>query len=213
MGRNYYLKFFDFDNFSPLKISYIRISEPRRGNFKEAEKHLLTSLALAKEIGVVDILLLTEGLLSDLYQETDQFELSLEHYKQYTLIKDSIFNEEKEKELTRHEMTYEFDKKETALKAEQDKKDAVAGADKKRQQVFLWLVSSIAFSIGIIAIIVFRSLRMTRKQKNIIENQKEIVEEKQKEILDSIYYAKRIQKSLLPTEKYIQKSFIRLIKN
>lgn len=31
------------------------------------------------------------------------------------------------------------------------------------------------------------------------------VEEKQKEILDSIRYAKRIQQSLLPTEKYIDK--------
>lgn len=33
----------------------------------------------------------------------------------------------------------------------------------------------------------------------------EFVEEKQKEILDSIHYAKRIQRSLLPTEKYIEK--------
>lgn len=56
----------------------------------------------------------------------------------------------------------------------------------------------------------FRSLSVTRKQKQIIEHQKKFVEEKQKEILDSIYYARRIQKSLLPTEKYIEKNFIRL---
>ena len=59
----------------------------------------------------------------------------------------------------------------------------------------------------------FRSLFITRRQKQIILRQKELVEEKQKEILDSIHYARRIQKSLLPTEKYIHKSFIRLIKN
>jgi len=35
--------------------------------------------------------------------------------------------------------------------------------------------------------------------------QKELVEEKQKEILDSIRYAKRIQQSLLPTESYIDR--------
>jgi hypothetical protein len=37
-----------------------------------------------------------------------------------------------------------------------------------------------------------------------------LVEEKQKEILDSINYAKRIQMALLPNEKYIDKSLNRL---
>ena len=37
-------------------------------------------------------------------------------------------------------------------------------------------------------------------------------EEKQKEILDSIRYAKRIQHSLLPNEKYISKSLDKLNK-
>lgn len=48
------------------------------------------------------------------------------------------------------------------------------------------------------------------RQKDEIESQKEKlqlayfeIEEKQKEILDSIHYAKRIQRSLLPTEKYL----------
>ena len=46
-------------------------------------------------------------------------------------------------------------------------------------------------------------------KKNITE-QKQIIEEKQKDIMDSIHYAKRIQTSLLPTEKYIDKSINRL---
>jgi hypothetical protein len=45
-----------------------------------------------------------------------------------------------------------------------------------------------------------------------VENQKQKVEEKQKEIIDSIKYAKRIQQSLLPTEKYIEKNLKRLKK-
>lgn len=35
-------------------------------------------------------------------------------------------------------------------------------------------------------------------------------EEKQKEILDSIHYAKRIQQSLMPTGKYIDKQLRKL---
>ena len=43
-------------------------------------------------------------------------------------------------------------------------------------------------------------------QKKETERQKEIVQAKQKEILDSIRYAKRIQQSLMPTEKYIERN-------
>jgi spermidine synthase len=50
----------------------------------------------------------------------------------------------------------------------------------------------------VFAFFIYRSLKVTRHQKHIIE-------EKQKEILDSIYYAKRIQTSLLPTQKYLEK--------
>ena len=45
------------------------------------------------------------------------------------------------------------------------------------------------------------------KQKNEIEIQKQTVEEKQKEIVDSINYAKRIQYTLLAHEKVLKKHF------
>jgi adenylate cyclase len=42
-------------------------------------------------------------------------------------------------------------------------------------------------------------------QKTEIEKQNRLLEEKQKEILDSIHYARRIQYTQLPTEKYISR--------
>ena len=52
---------------------------------------------------------------------------------------------------------------------------------------------------------IFRGYRQKQKANEIISRQKLVVEEKQKEILDSIHYAKRIQQSLLPSEKYIER--------
>jgi serine phosphatase RsbU (regulator of sigma subunit) len=63
-------------------------------------------------------------------------------------------------------------------------------------------VSSGLFLILILAIVILRSLRINQKKNEIINLQKQTVE-KQKEILDSIYYARRIQMALLPSEKYI----------
>ena len=110
-------------------------------------------------------------------------------------------------------MNYEFDKKEAASKAEQEKKAAIEALDKKKQSLFLLLVSILAAAIAFIALIIMRNLRNTRRQKDVIEQQKILVEGKQREIIDSIHYAKRIQRSLLPTEKYIDKNLNRLKDN
>jgi len=64
---------------------------------------------------------------------------------------------------------------------------------------------------------IFNSLQKNIRQKKVIsekhsevEEQKRVIEEKQKDIIDSITYARRIQLSLLPTEKYIDKSISKL---
>jgi hypothetical protein len=53
----------------------------------------------------------------------------------------------------------------------------------------------------------------TELQRREIELKKEAIEEQNKHITDSINYAKRIQTSLLPTEKYIEKKLTKLREN
>jgi hypothetical protein len=55
-----------------------------------------------------------------------------------------------------------------------------------------------------------RLQKTTEMQHHEITRQKEAIEEKNKSIIDSINYAKRIQESLLPTEKYLEKIFKKL---
>jgi len=189
-------------------------------NYTEAEKALLSALKIDSLTGYLVHAEHTFKLLSLLYSEKGDYKKSLEYYKKSALTKDSLFNEEKNKELTRHEMNYEFEKKEASSKAEQDKKDAVTMAEKKKQQTVLLLVSCVLILVFIFAGFVFRSLRLTRKQKLLIEiknketeEQKTIIEMKRKDILDSIYYARKIQKSLMTNEKYIENKLKELTSN
>ena len=92
-------------------------------------------------------------------------------------------------------------------------------AEKKKQNLVLLLVSCVLILVFVFALFIFRSLKITRKQKTVIElkkketeEQKRIIEEKNKDIIDSIHYAKRIQQALLPTEKYIAKKLNSLTK-
>jgi serine phosphatase RsbU (regulator of sigma subunit) len=64
---------------------------------------------------------------------------------------------------------------------------------------------AILIVLAFILILYFNS----RKQNGIISQQKMIVEEKQKEILDSITYAKRIQAAILPSAESFAKMFPR----
>jgi len=192
-------------NYAAIALANIGTLYIETQNYPAAEKYLLQALEMDKEMGVKDGERQDEELISQLYTKTKRFELALQHYQRAMTLKDTLFNEEKDKEITRKEMNYEFEKKEAAARAEQEKQQAVAVAESRRQRLFLWLVVAIGGAVAVIAVIIFRALRITRRQKSFIEQQKKVVEEHQKEILDSIYYARRIQRSLLPTEKYILK--------
>ena len=63
--------------------------------------------------------------LSETYQQMHEPGKALEAYKNYVAIRDSVYSLEKVKEVTRHEMTADFNEKRAMLAAEQDKKNAV----------------------------------------------------------------------------------------
>ena len=102
-------------------------------------------------------------------------------------------------------MTYEFEKKEAVIKEQQEKERAVAQQKNRVSKIIIATVILGLLIVMIFALFIFRALKLTKHQKHIIE-------EKQKEILDSIHYAKRIQNSLLPPQRYIEKSLAKLQK-
>lgn len=59
--------------------------------------------------------------------------------------------------------------------------------------------------IGLLMYAVWTHTVTIQYAKQTINHQKKIIEEKNKDILDSIRYARRIQNALLPSEKYIDK--------
>ena len=137
-----------------------------------------------------------------------------EHHKIFVHYRDSLVNEENTKKTVQQQMQFEFDKKEALIQAEQSKKDVLAAEEKRKQRIITGSVAAGLLLVIVFAGFIFRSLRITRKQKQIIEVQKtevekskHIIEEKNKDITDSINYAKRIQKAMLPHRKDIWVAF------
>lgn len=140
------------------------------------------------------------------------FKSAFEDHKKYKFWLDKVINEENKAELTKQTMLFDFEKKEAALKAEAEKQKALDEAEKKRQKMLLLISVAGILVITVVAFFIFRTLKLTQKQKGIIETAHTELEEKNQEILDSINYARRIQSAILPPNKvvkeYLQESFI-----
>ena len=180
------------------------------GQYAEAIRYLEKAQKLSGEIGTLDLTKSIHQALSEVYNESGKPALALKHYKEYIAIRDSLFNEENTKKLVQAEMTFEFERKEQAAKLEQEKKDAVANERFKRQQLMTWTFAGSGGLVLLFGLVLLRGYRQKQKahriitaQKKEVEHQKDLVEEKNKEILDSIYYAKRIQQAMLPFEESI----------
>lgn len=165
---------------------------------------------IANEIGALKEVKDNSYFLYQTYKQTGDKEKALYYYEKHVSIKDSLINEDKSKDMARFEVKFEFEKKEAAALLEQEKKDALINAERKKQKIVLLLVSVFLVFVSILAVIIFRSLRLNQRKNKIISEQnliviqqKHLVEEKHKEITDSINYAERIQRSFLATTDHL----------
>ncbi len=142
---------------------------------------------------------------------------------QHEIATKELINQKLREKNARIEAISKHEKKEKELSQE------ALNASKKSQQ-FLIAVLVLAAAIVIVIVVMLRKIKKTyklvqeknvlveasnieiKKQKQEADRQREIVEEKNKEITDSINYAKRIQSAILPPNKlvkeYLQECFI-----
>ncbi len=191
------------------KIAYMSVTVgkiyKKLNRVQEALTYCNRGLAIANEIGSIDDIMDAEDALTEIYEAKGDDRSALVHYKAYIAARDSAYNEENTKKMVKTEMNFEFEKKEEAARLEQEKKEAVAVAEAKKQRIILLSISGFGLLVLGFAIFAYRSLIQKKRSNEKISHQKHIIEEKQKEILDSIHYAKRIQQCLLPNEKYVHR--------
>jgi tetratricopeptide (TPR) repeat protein len=177
----------------------------QKGNLKQAETDALKALAFGTEAHQTENIRDAEQTLYSVYRKMGKDQEALKHYEQYIAFSDSLNNQRARKISLKKQLQFDYDKKQALSKAQKEKELENARTERQRQNILIGFITAIAAGLLIIAVVVFRSLKTNRLQKKILEEQKQLVEEKQKEILDSIHYAKRIQKSLLPTEKFLER--------
>jgi len=185
----------------------------KQKQYEKALEYMNKGLKLSMEIGANEGIRNAYIALSKLYEKKNQPQEALMYFKLYSEIKDTLLNESNNKQIIQMQALYESEKKDNeivllskdkAMKETEILKQKLQSETQKSQRNI--------FIVGFILVLLFSFLlinrfRIIRKQKAIIEVQKGIVDEKNKDITDSINYAKRIQRSFLPKDEKFSQSF------
>mgnify|MGYP000226895665 CR=1 FL=1 len=191
----------------------------QQGFTDEALPYALKSYSIAIAIGYPEQIGSAAMILKDIYHKQNKHKEAFEMYELQIKMRDSINNEETERSTIKKQFQYAYEKQAAQDSVKHAEAQKVTNAQllaqeaeftkEKTQRVVLY--GGLALLLAGSGL-VFNRFRLTQKQKQIIQQQKEQVgfaydqlHSKNKEVMDSINYASRIQNSLLPTEKYISK--------
>ena len=195
--------------------SYINMSDVYTilEEYKKAIDFLNQSLTLSKEIGYKIGTETAYYSISKLYEKQGNYQQAYNYYKLFSETKDSIFNEESNKQIAEMQTKYETEKKEAENQL-LTKDNALKDANLNSQRLFIYGISIVLIlAIGMVVLIFVgykrkQQTNLLLEQKNTaIELQKNIIEKKNTQITDSIDYAKNIQDAILPLTSDIKAAF------
>ncbi len=198
-----------------------------QGNFIDAKKYAERSFKLSKEIDNSDNIKRSSELLSIIYAKLNNWKNAYEMQVLFKLMTDSINNKTNYISSVQKSFQYEYEKKSAAdsIKISEEKKVSKAKLAESEASLKQEKTQRFALYGGLLLVLiftgfVFNRFKITQKQKQIIEikeqetqtqnkiitQQKHLVEEKHKEITDSINYAERIQRSFLSSKQLLDEN-------
>lgn len=189
----------------------------QRKDYKKAVEVLKQAVTMAEKTGSPLVMERTYQQMAVAFEKNGDYKNSVLYYKKFIVTKDSIINEEIRGELTKKQMQFEYDKKRMADSLETSSKEKFfhqeieSNKRKAELQRNISIISLISLLIvAVLSFFIYIALQRNKKARKLIEQQKVMVDAKNKEIVDSINYAKKIQLSLMPSDKYLLKNFERL---
>lgn len=189
------------DNPYDMMLVWISLSDLRelQKNYPAAIAAVDSALSISTKLNVRDSRMNQLKLLAELHEKSGDKKLALKYYISYQLLKDSILSTKNQQNIKNLETVYEKDKTEKAL--------AIAREEDRQQKIYVagGIVSSVGFIV--IAILLFGRIKMGKKAGLVLEKQKAIIESKNKDITDSINYARRIQEAVSPIESQLRNIF------
>ena len=176
----------------------------KKTDYQTAVIYYAKALTLAKEAGGVEEEKNSSYDLFECYRKIGRYKDALEMHEFFIAMRDSILSAANKEGMMKQEMQYSYEKQKALDEKQHDTEMAISNEKEQKQKIISYATMGGLILVMLFAFFVFTRLRVTAKQKKIIEEQKNLVEVKQKEILDSITYAKRLQEAILPPDNFFK---------
>jgi len=171
-----------------------------QGEYQRAIEKFNNSLRLAQESEAKALTRDSYKSLSDVYKKLGNVDEAFRYYQKYDSVNDLIFNEEQSQKIAAVENSFQVQrgqKEIELLKQQAEIKDLRIQND---QYLKYFLVACILL-IAALVILQYRKNVFKTKTNEILKIQNEEIVDKNKDIMDSIAYAKNIQRAILPSHK------------
>lgn len=222
--------FTSIDDKRSLAASYIKLAETLHGMKQEQQAldYAENAYALAYKGQYMGTLINSALFLSNAEKKRNNTKEALHYLGVYVRMRDSLIKEENKDAVIKSKYQYAYKRKQISdsisLAKFKETNEAIIkrkeaeAEQRKTQSYFLFTGLALTLILLVVAIRAFlnkkRSNRIITLQKEEVEkqrqqvlNQKIILEEKNKEITDSINYARRLQDAIIPGIDTLKRSF------
>ncbi|HWY12015.1 MAG TPA: SpoIIE family protein phosphatase, partial [Bacteroidia bacterium] len=197
-ASNYYLS----------RISFMKEQYPNAIQFSNK------GLELWKKANHLQRQYLCTQILFMIYRKQGDYKKAIQYLEETHILQDSFAKQvnSKEVELTQNRIEFQKVKIKDSLevagiaKVQELKLREEQATNKQQKQLSYFLYGGLGILL-VFGLFIYNRYQLTNKQKSIIAFQKHLFEEKNKEIMDSINYAVRIQKGILPSESDFKNTF------
>lgn len=190
-------------------LIYLGKSYLKEDNFTSARDNCLSAYKLALETNSLGVQKQSCECLSRAYYGLGKFKSAYEKEMEFQMLEDSILNDGVSTDLIRKEFAFDYKlkaEKDSLNKAKEDEiRELEHQAELKSQKSFTYFMLVLAVIALITSLYIYRNFQRKKKDNQQILLSKQIIETKNREITDSINYAKRIQTAMLPSPEVCSK--------
>lgn len=170
-----------------------------------AQDYLMKATVVTKNVGMNYELMDNYGLLAANYASLNDYANAYKYRGLQSELKDTIHNSDNRQAIAEMQTKFETDAKEKQIELLQNEQD-INNLAIEKQRIFI--ISAIVgiLALLVIALLFYNRNRIKQRLNDELESNlkqrkldEQIIQEKNKDIIDSINYAKRIQTAILPS--------------
>ncbi len=165
-----------------------------------------SAMHLAEELNAIEGLSHSKKVLSNILLAKGLYDSAYYYLDAYAVLHDSIFSNNMQEQIRRVEQSYVLQKRQNEIK-ELTQENILAAEKDKQNTTFIYMLIGGVLLLGALVTMLVKKNRFKTRVYELLQKQRNLIIERNKEVESSIIYAKGIQEVVLPNDSSLFKNF------